>query len=180
MLASVFTGTTAKILQSPTTQGGYGAVPVMFQFGYQFEKQYLNSADIQALFEFIPMITGLDQGLFIPSFTFMHGLRSNKSGWEFAFGPSFSFTKKAKGYYDSNSDWHLESDWALDNPNNPNIPEFKTRLDSRGRTYLNSSFVLAAGKSFKSGKLNIPVNIYVVPGKDGIRFGTSFGFNGKN
>ena len=180
MGATVFTGTTAKILQSPTTQGGYGAVPVMFQFGYQFEKQYLNSANIQALFEFIPMVTGLDQGLFIPSFTFMHGIRSNKSGWELAFGPSFSLVKKAKGYYDSNNDWQLSEEWNQRNPYNKPEPVFITRLDSRGRTYLNSSFVLAAGKSFKSGKLNIPVNIYVIPGKDGIRCGTSFGFNGKN
>ena len=35
------------------------------------------------------------------------------------------------------------------------------------------------GKTFKSGKLNIPVNVYVIPSKDGIRMGASFGFNAK-
>lgn len=34
-------------------------------------------------------------------------------------------------------------------------------------------------KTFKSGKLNIPVNFYVVPNKEGIRVGASFGFNAK-
>jgi hypothetical protein len=32
----------------------------------------------------------------------------------------------------------------------------------------------------ESGKLNIPVNLYVVPNSEGLRFGASFGFNSKN
>ncbi|MGL5891534.1 MAG: hypothetical protein ACRC3B_16710, partial [Bacteroidia bacterium] len=50
MGATMFTGNTARILQQPKSQGGYNVVPVMFQFGYQFEKQYLSSGDFQALF----------------------------------------------------------------------------------------------------------------------------------
>lgn len=154
----------------------------MFQFGYQFEKQYLNEGKIQALFEFIPMITGVDQGYFIPSFTILHGLRSNVNGWEFALGPTINFVTTSNGYYDQDNIWQLESTWTNnpDNSGKPNPFEIKSRVDSRGDYALHSSFVFAVGRTFKSGKLNIPVNIFAIPGKHGARFGVSFGFNAKN
>ena len=61
-------------MQAKKNVGGFDAYPAMFQFGYQFEKQYLNEGNFQALFEFIPMISGLEQNTFIPSFTLMNGL----------------------------------------------------------------------------------------------------------
>ena len=54
------------------------------------------------------------------------------------------------------------------------------RPDSRGETDITYGFLVAAGKTIKSGKLNLPVNIYAVPGKNGIRFGISMGWNGKD
>jgi hypothetical protein len=162
--------------------GGFGAFPLMFQFGYQFEKQYLNEGKVQTLFEFLLMITGLDQGYFIPSISILHGVRSNINGWEFAFGPTFNLLPTAKGYYDANNKWQLESTWT-NNPDNANIKnpfDISERIDSRGSYMFHSSFVIAAGRTFKSGKLNIPVNAFVVPGKDGWKFGVSFGFNAKN
>jgi hypothetical protein len=174
-----FTGNLSQTIMKKKTEGGFDAVPVMFQFGYQFEKQYLNEGKVQALFEFIPMVTGLDQGLFIPSITLMHGLRSNINGWEFAFGPTFHLLPMASGYFDQNSDWHLAKDW--DNQKNGSNPfESKVRIDSRGDYSLQSAFILAAGRTFKSGRLNIPVNAYFVPGRDGWRVGVSFGFNARN
>ena len=75
-------GDNGDILKKPTGQGGYDASATLFQFGYQFETQYLNQGRVQGLFEFIPTITGLEQGLFLPSLTVLHGLRDNKSGLE--------------------------------------------------------------------------------------------------
>jgi hypothetical protein len=180
MGGTYFTGETAKILSSSREQGGYDAFPLMFQFGYQFEKQYLSAGNFQALFEFIPMVTGLDQGLFIPSFTIMNGLRENKNGWEFGFGPSFVLTTKTDGFYD-NGNWVRKKDWLADplNMNQP-TPAFQSRLDSRGDVHLTSSFVFAVGKTFRSGNMNIPMNMYMVPGRDGWRFGLSFGYNARN
>lgn len=182
-LGSVFyTGETQNRLMEGKSSGGFDAVPVMFQFGYQFEKQYLNEGKLQALFEFIPMITGVDQGYFIPSFTILHGLRSNVNGWEFALGPTINFVTTSNGYYDQDNKWQLESTWAKD-PNNANLAnpyEIKQRLDSRGDYALNTGFVFAVGRTFKSGKLNIPVNVFAIPSKHGSRFGISVGFNGKN
>jgi TolB-like protein len=178
----VYTGDMYQRIMAPKKEGGFDAFPVMFQFGYQFEKQYLNEGKVQALVEFIPLITGLDQGYFIPSFAIMHGLRSNVNGWEFAFGPTFNLVPIASGYFDNNNKWQLARDW-YNNPDNAGreLPyEVRDRLDTRGNYRIHSSFVFAAGRTFKSGRLNIPVNAFVVPGRSGWRCGISFGFNAKN
>jgi hypothetical protein len=170
-----FTGNTATILAAPKKEGGFAAMPLMFQFGYQFEKQYLNQGNFQALFEVVPMLTGLDQGLFIPSITILNGMRNNQNGWEFAFGPSLSITKSANGFYDNQNNWHL----AKDTSSMSSMPFIENRMDSRGNFSFHPSFVFALGKTFKSGKLNIPVNAYFVPSSNGYRFGISFGFNSR-
>lgn len=95
-----FTGEAGSLLQKPRNQGGFGSYPVMFQFGYQFEVQYLNEGNYQALFEFLPTVSGFNQNVFIPSLTVMNGFRNNKYGWEIAFGPTFGLITKADGYYD--------------------------------------------------------------------------------
>lgn len=177
-----YTGDIATILQADKSVGGFEAFPMMFQFGYQFEKQYLNEGKIQALFEFVPIITGVDQGYFIPGFSLLHGLRSNINGWEFALGPTINLSPKSRGYYDTTNTWHREQDWTA-NPENENVKNpytIKERLDSRGDYAIQTGFVLAFGRTFKSGKLNLPVNMYVIPSKDGFRIGASLGFNAKN
>lgn len=173
---SLLTGDQAKHFAESKQKGGFDGYPAMFQFGYQMEAQYLNEGAFQALFEFIPMVSGLDQGLFIPSFTLMNGLRNNRNGWEFAFGPTIVLNRMSDGYYE-NGVWHLESEWN-DSIKNPNF--MTTRIDSRGDYKVTSGFVFAFGKTFKSGNLNIPVNIYVIPSKEGVKFGASFGYNSKS
>jgi hypothetical protein len=172
-----FTGEAGKVLARKKSEGGYGSYPVMFQFGYQFEVQYLNEGNYQALFEFLPTISGFNQNIFIPSLTVMNGFRNNKNGWELAFGPTFSIVNKAKGYYDSNNQWHMQNEWEDKTTTNPFGIE--TRLDSRGKAEIQAGFIVAVGKTFKSGKLNIPLNLYCIPNKDGLRLGASFGFNAK-
>jgi hypothetical protein len=155
----------------------------MFQFGYQFEKQYLNEGNFQALFEFIPMVTGLDQGFFIPSFTIMNGIRNNKTGWELAFGPTMSIVKKAYGYTDPSTQKWVRVDNNSDNPDKssfPNAPDvLERRLDSRGIPIVQTGFIIAAGKTIKSGNLNLPINLFMIPGKNSFRFGLSVGYNSK-
>jgi len=170
------TGLEGEILRSDS-KGGFSAYPVLFQFGYQFEKQYLNEGYYQALFEFIPIITLVNDHKISPSLTILNGIRSNKNGWEFACGLTFSLSKKIKGFYDSDSNWITIDEW---DSNTISDPEWIERFDIRGRSYFSGGFVLALGKTFKSGKLNLPINFYVSPGKNGVRLGASFGFNGKN
>jgi hypothetical protein len=109
----------------------------------------------------------------------MNGFRNNKNGWEIAFGPTFGLVSKANGYYDSNNDWHLASEWSDPDSSNPNPNKIEKQIDSRGVAELQAGFIVAIGKTFKSGKLNIPVNFYIVPNKEGLRMGASFGFNAK-
>lgn len=176
------TGFLGDMLQKQENVGGYGGQPYMFQFGYQFEKQYLNEGNFQALFEFIPMITGLDQGRFIPSVTLLNGIRNNTNGWEFAFGPTFALGKFADGYIAANDEFVIrsKSGLSLDEEAKNAGKSVENRPDSRGNTEISYGFLLAAGKTIKSGKLNIPVNVFVVPGRNGLRFGLSMGWNGKS
>lgn len=172
-----FTGEAGRRISEDRSTGGFGSYPMMFQFGYQFEVQYLNEGNYQALFEFLPTISGFNQNIFFPSLTIMNGFRNNKYGWEIAFGPTLGLVTKAKGYYDADNNWQLASEWDETLGENPYKVE--TRMDSRGNFELQAGFIVAAGKTFKSGKLNIPVNLYMIPNKQGIRFGASFGFNAK-
>lgn len=174
------TGDAATIMSDSKENGGYDAYPFFTSFGYQFEVQYLNEGNFQALFEFLPLISGLDQGRIVPSMTVLHGLRNNKNGLEFAFGPTISMFEAAKGYYQEDGSWILQEDWNQQNQNVEPPSILETRMDSRGNLIqLSPGFVFALGWTFKSGKLNIPVNAFVVPNKSNTRIGISMGFNGK-
>ncbi len=174
----IFGGETAEVYKNKKSLGGFDAMPLMFQFGYQFEVKYLNEGNFQALFEFIPTVTGLDQGFFIPSINILNGLRHNRYGFEFAFGPNITLSKTAEGYFDENGAWHLRSEWKPEVEGETFPFEETERLDSRGGYKLKSGFVFAFGKTFKSGRLNIPINAFFIPGKrDSHRFGISMGFN---
>lgn len=175
-----FSGDLWNIYSSPKVEGGFDSYPLMFQFGYQFEVKYLNQGDFQALFEFIPVVTGLDQGKFIPSVSILNGLRSNKTGWEFAFGPILYAIKMADGYYDDNGTFVLASDWQDKYPDKPTPEVREDRIDSRGDISLDSGFLFGVGKTIKSGNLNIPINAFFIPGKSGHRFGISIGYNAQS
>lgn len=169
------TGEAGKRLQASKAEGGYEMFPIITQFGYQWETQYLSAGSFQALVEVIGLIGGLESGNIIPSISILNGFRSSKNGWEFAFGPSFKLVKTANGYYDDGDNWHLESEW--DSANGENPYEIQELPDSRGIVKISTNLVLAIGKTFKSGYLNIPINVYVVPNKKGTIIGTSIGFN---
>lgn len=171
-------GQEALIIKRDKAAGGYDAYPTMFQFGYQFEKQYLNQGRLQALFEVIPMVTGIDQGFFIPSLTFLHGIRDNKSGWEFAFGPTARLERTLKGFEFNNRFIPMSQYSAIIHGSSVTMEE---QLDSRGNIKGEFGFVIAFGRTFRSGNLNIPLNFFAIPstGK-GWRIGASFGFNAKN
>jgi hypothetical protein len=71
--------------------------PVITQFGWQFETRLFTADDgTSALLEFVPLIGGFDQGLFLPSISILTGIRNAtdaKMSIEFAIGPNFSITR---------------------------------------------------------------------------------------
>jgi hypothetical protein len=57
---------------------------------------------------------------------------------------------------------NYRSTWTNDttNTNKPNPFPIMERMDSRGEYKLSSSFVFAFGRTIKSGRLNIPLNMF--------------------
>ena len=93
--------------------------PYISQFGWQFETRIFTLDNGAAgLVEFIPMIGGLEQGLFLPSASGIIGFRA-ANGVEFGVGPTASLS----GF----------------------------------------GIVMAAGASFKVGKITFPINVAFTP-----------------
>ena len=62
--------------------------PVITQFGWQFEKRFYSGDNgLTAVSEWVALVGGLDQGVFLPSISWLIGLRT-ASGIEFAVGPN--------------------------------------------------------------------------------------------
>ncbi len=182
---SVPTGQASRIVTAPRAKGGFEMYRVTSSFGWQQEIQYASANNFQGLIENIFLVSGLECGRFIPSYSPMLGFRFGKGAWEFAFGPTFRYVRKADGFYDTRGlmgapgEWYLADEWSRNNigkefPADYNIV---SRLDSRGRIRLSTGLVIGVGKTFRSGYLNIPVNLYIAPRKDGTTIGANFGFN---
>ena len=60
------------------------------QFGWQFEKQfYTRNSGVAAVNEWVVLLGGLDQGVALPSLSWMVGLRT-REGAEFGIGPNIT------------------------------------------------------------------------------------------
>lgn len=171
MGASMTLGSNGDRLMAPKKEGGYNMFPVTSMFGYQFEKQYMSSGDFQALVEMVVAVNGLESGEIIPSINFLNGFRFNNGGYEFGLGPVFRLVRKAEGYF-KDGNWTLVTDDQI-----PEGVEVENLIDSRGDVEPSLGIIIAAGKTFQSGYLNIPVNIYFSPVKNGSVIGFTIGFN---
>ena len=68
--------------------GGITIAPVVTQFGWQFEKQFASSeSGPTAVTEWVVLFGGLDQGVALPSLSWLVGIRT-KNGSEFGVGPN--------------------------------------------------------------------------------------------
>jgi hypothetical protein len=64
--------------------------PVISQFGWQFEKQfYVKDGGVAMLNEWVFLLGGLDQGMALPSLSWMVGVRTG-NGTEFGVGPNIT------------------------------------------------------------------------------------------
>ena len=63
----------------------------MTQYGWQWETRFADGYDVTGLVEWVFMVGGLDQGLFLPSVSSLIGLRTS-SNLEFALGPNLSLS----------------------------------------------------------------------------------------
>lgn len=190
---AVLNGSLAEFATRSEEQGGMEINPFVSMIGYQFEKQYVGTENFSALFETVVNISGLEQSSFIPSISLMNGFRFGKSGWEFAFGPSFGLQKTSKGFFDDNNLYgkgngyywtqneYIQYNYDLQNQGLPYQAtpaySYATTLDSRGSISLSTRWVMGFGRTFRAGSLNIPVNIFYSSVKRGNMVGVSVGFN---
>ena len=198
-------GSMNEFARRPEAQGGLDIFPGVSMIGYQQEVQYVGTENFSALIEGLFNVSGLEQGQFIPSLTIMNGFRFGKGGWEFAFGPGFSIKKTSFGFFDTEgafgdaNRYYSEEDWnEYSEREFSEVPEYneggyfttpqpsqfvhtynfdKKYADTRGKTELNTLFVFALGRTFRSGALNIPVNIFYSSQKGGGMAGINIGFN---
>ena len=107
--------------------------PVITQFGWQFERQfYAREGGVTALNEWVVLVGGLEQGVAVPSVSWLVGLRTT-GGSEFGVGPNL--------------------------------------------TPAGAALAFAAGTTFRAGAMNVPVNVAVVPSKNGLRVSVLTGFS---
>ena len=103
------------------------------QFGWQWERQFnVGDTGPTAVSEWVFLVGGLEQGVFLPSLSWIVGLRT-KDGTEFGVGPNLG----AAGF----------------------------------------ALALSAGVTRRSGSLNLPINVSVVPSSMGTRVSLLTGFN---
>jgi hypothetical protein len=180
--------------------GGLGIMPFASMIGYQIEGQYVGTENFSALVEGIVNVSGLEQGQFVPSISLLNGFRFGKGNWEFAFGPRFGIKSVSDGFFDtkklynqsysgkegqyfSQSDWNTYAqDNGLVDANGYSLApgngyNFTECFDKRGSKDLSTSFLIAFGKTFQAGALNIPVNIFYSSQKGGGYVGINMGFN---
>ena len=102
------------------------------QFGWQWERQFnVGDTGPTAVSEWVLLVGGLEQGTFLPSLSWILGLRT-KNGSEFGVGPNLS----AAGF----------------------------------------ALAIGAGLTRRSGSLNLPFNLSVVPSSLGTRVSLLTGF----
>ena len=66
------------------------ARPLITQFGWQFERRFMATEEgLAGLAELVILVGGIEQEIFVPSLSFLVGLRT-VSGKEFGLGPSIS------------------------------------------------------------------------------------------
>lgn len=180
------------------SQGGLGIQPFMTNIGYQFEAQYIGTENFSALGEVIFNVGGMEQGQFIPSLALLNGFRFGSAGWEIAFGPSLTLRRTSMGLFDESDRYYTATEWEAikleewkNTPTNfdpisgdvlnpfvaPDQSLYSRTLDKRGATNLTANWVMAFGRTFRSGALNIPVNLYYSSNKYGGIVGASVGFN---
>ena len=192
----ILTGSFYEFANRPASQGGLDIFPAVSMIGYQLEAQYVGTDNFSALAEFIFNVSGLEQGEFLPTLSILNGFRFGNAGWEFAFGPGFTLSRTSSGFFDTGNssggyygdknEYISYSDWISDYVNQQGYSitdyenygyELGTYMDMRGDVKLSTMFLMAFGRTFRAGALNIPVNIFYSSRKGGGIAGINVGFN---
>lgn len=176
------TGTLNEFATRDVQYGGLGIMPFASMIGYQIEGQYVGTENFSALVEGIINISGLDQGQFMPSVSLLNGFRWGKSNWEFAFGPRLGIKSVSTGYLDKNGQYGPAGAYYTRNEFDEQFGQqsngfYSEHFDKDGTKKISPTFLVAFGRTFQSGSLNIPVNIFYSAQPGGGFVGVNMGFN---
>lgn len=177
MGVAIVTDQNADFFTRSEREGGVGGIPVLFNIGYQLEKQYVGGEKFSALFEFIGNVAGIEHGTPVPSLAILHGFRFGSGAWELAMGPSLSFKQLLSGTTDYDGQFRTYADLVSAGVAGAEQFRYSDRPDTRGATYFSPNFVVGVGKTFRPGALNVPLNAYASFNKFGTTYGLSLGIN---
>ena len=142
-----------------TRDGGEGdridpSFPFISQVGWQFEfRTFQAEQGLTGVLEVVPLLSGLDRGLLIPTLTVVTGART-RSGVEFGIGPNLSVTPQEQRQ--SGDPYATRSPVGAD-----------VRL----------GLALVAGVNGRLEGVSVPVNAAVVFGEGGARLSLLLGLN---
>lgn len=180
-------GDVNEFMTRSESRGGLEMKPITSNIGYQFEVQYVGTENFSGLFECLVTVSGLEQGKFIPGIALLNGYRFGRGGWEIALGPSFGLTTTSKGFFDDQGQFGAKGMyWSSSDFNSAGHDEdalqafgydYAHHLDTRGDMRLSTRWVVGFGRTFRSGSLNVPVNLFYSSQKGGGMMGLSVGFN---
>ena len=148
-------GVVARINEA-TREGGVGdridpSFPVVTQFGWQFEfRTFQTESGATGVAEVVPLLSGLDRGLLVPSLTFISGLRT-PGGIEIGAGPNVSVSPQE----------------TADRRSDQDVVGADVRL----------GLALVAGVNARVDGVSVPVNAAVVFGAGGARLSLLVGLN---
>ena len=146
-------------INDATRDGGEGdridpSFPVISQFGWQFEfRTFQAEQGLTGVVEVVPLLSGLDRGLLIPTLTVVTGVRT-RSGVELGVGPNLSVTPQE----------------SL-RPSDPYAQRDPIGADVR------LGLALVAGVNGRLDGVSVPVNAAVVLGEGGARLSLLLGLN---
>lgn len=189
---AVLTGSIHEFATRPKDLGGLDIAPVVSTMGYQLEQQYVGTEKFSALVEGIFNISGMEQGVFLPSISILNGFRFGKASWEFAFGPGFTLSRKGMGFFDTDglfgetNHYYDQESWnsySLQTYGNEvgvqTVSGYKMEdiLHTSNDVKIATQFIIAAGRTFRAGSLNVPVNAFYSRKGKGAMVGLNVGFN---
>ncbi len=135
----------------------FGLDPVLSQFGWQFEHRFFEQpGGFTGLNELVFLLGGLDQASFVPTASWILGVRSH-GGAEIGAGPVLSFAEMAK---------------ALDE----GTFGLGKRASGEQLSMEGVGFALAAGVTVRAGGVNFPFNLVMVRSQERYRLSLLAGF----
>ncbi len=147
-------------INGATDDGGIGdridpAFPFISQFGWQFEfETFRTPTGAMGVAEIVPLLSGLDRGLVVPSLTVLTGVRTS-SGFELGAGPNVSLSPRATEATSSGEPTPLDADVRV-------------------------GLALALGGNARVDGLSVPLTGAVVFGAGGPRVSFLIGLNTSN